>query len=67
MPQWMWDGWQESDCFCTTQYEPICATDLRRYWNICTFECRIDFLKQNNLQNIKAVNCTGNFPPSVKN
>ncbi|CAG4956283.1 unnamed protein product [Parnassius apollo] len=64
--QELWKNWSEKRCPCTTEYNPICSSDMRRYKNICTFQCRIQHLIKNNEHMIKPVNCTL-LPPTVPN
>ncbi|XP_052755115.1 uncharacterized protein LOC128199976 [Galleria mellonella] len=54
--------WAEVECFCTPQYDPICASDRRRYRNQCTFQCRVTYLEENSLSPITGVRCLDLLP-----
>lgn len=61
--QW---GWSEKKCVCTSEYQPICASDMRRYKNICSFECKLDYIERFSLPRISKVDCKL-LPPTLKN
>ncbi|XP_073961580.1 uncharacterized protein isoform X1 [Choristoneura fumiferana] len=62
LPQWA--GFAEKDCVCTSEYQPVCASDLRRYRNICTYNCRLDYLRKNHMMMIERVSCK-TLPPAA--
>ena len=57
------DLWVQRLCGCTYQYDPICGSDMRRYRNQCTFDCRLDYLRDNMQKLIEPVNCK-TLPPA---
>ncbi|XP_047992366.1 uncharacterized protein LOC125231067 isoform X1 [Leguminivora glycinivorella] len=59
-----WTGFAENECLCTTQYDPVCGSDMRRYYNICTYECRLDYIRRNGLNMIDKIDCKWLPPPS---
>ncbi|VVC88601.1 unnamed protein product [Leptidea sinapis] len=58
--------WTEKKCLCTAEYQPVCASDMRRYKNVCTFACRLYYIELFKLPPIFPVNCSL-LPPTLKN
>ncbi|KAL0821992.1 hypothetical protein ABMA28_005378 [Loxostege sticticalis] len=53
-----WAGWAEWECPCMPPYDPVCASDLRRYTNECVFHCRQRYLELNNKPALTVVDCS---------
>uniref|UniRef100_A0A2H1WBR4 SFRICE_028123 n=1 Tax=Spodoptera frugiperda TaxID=7108 RepID=A0A2H1WBR4_SPOFR len=54
--------WTGVDCVCTTEYDPVCGSDMVRYSNYCVFKCRLQYLKEKGLPPIYQVPCY-DLPP----
>ncbi|XP_022823298.1 turripeptide Lol9.1-like [Spodoptera litura] len=55
-------SWTGVDCICTTEYDPVCGSDMVRYSNYCVFKCRVQYLKDKGLPPIYQVPCY-DLPP----
>ncbi|XP_028168241.1 uncharacterized protein LOC114358468 isoform X1 [Ostrinia furnacalis] len=53
-----WAGWAEWQCPCMPPYDPVCASDMRRYTNKCVFSCRQDYLQSINKPSLTVVDCS---------